>query len=425
LETKYGIVSSVRNKQYWLWTLLGFFLPLHGILTVLVPDVRFWKEGILIVFLFVILFSFLTHKETISSFFKKLEWLEKIALLFLSWLGVLLLLQSGTSSAIISVRYLGFGFLTFLVGSIWWRYDRNPTRIFESFAWGFLSGCAISVCIGIWGQYLGGFEILRNFYSPTISSWVPGQTIPLYHEVGGIIRMQGGSSGPIEFSHLLLAGIFLILFSPFSQKYKSIPLRKYVCIGFVGIFLLGIFLSFSRMAIVLSLGAGAYFFLIHCQGHWKKISIGIFLGIFLLGTGVFFAHKNIIQRIGDSFHFTRPLQAIEKGLTHPLTGNLGSLGPAARIHNLAQKNDDKALIAENIFADVFAQTGIIGLLIFLLFWGMLFWKTKPFAWPFLVASFCAGNMATLFDMTPLSMSFFLIFAFFVKMSKIPPEKETN
>lgn len=411
----------MKNIKNWPLILLGFFLPLHGMLTVFLPELRFWKEVLLGVLLLFVFISCFKEKKFCASFRKKLGWSGILALLFLVWLVGILSLQADTSTGIIAVRYLGLGFVTFLIGIGFLEYSSNKEEAFQSFSWAFLGGCAVSVLIGIWGQYAGGFEVLRNFYSNTISSWVPGQTIPLYHQVGEEIRMQGASSGPIEFAHLMLAGLFLILFSPFARLIKN--REKWTTALLIGglavILCFGIFQSFSRATMLLAMVGMVYFAVSRHILHWKKIFAGLMAVALFVGIGICLLNKNIVQRLGDSEHFIRPLQAVEKGLESPLIGNLGELGPAARVKNLNENNDDRALVAENIFADVFAQMGVVGLLLFLAFWAALFLETRKSAWPFLIAVLFAGNMATIFDMTPISISFFLIFAFFVKIRTMP------
>jgi len=105
----------------------------------------------------------------------------------------------------------------------------------------------------------------------------------------------------------------------------------------------------------------------------------------------------------------------------PFTGNLGRLGPSARAKNLKEYNDDKAMIAENVFADYFAQMGLLGLALAVGFFVFLFRETAPQAWPFLVGTIVLANTATIFDMTPVSIFFFLLFAFFVSLQRIKLE----
>ncbi|MCF7812465.1 hypothetical protein K9M59_02620 [Candidatus Gracilibacteria bacterium] len=393
-----------------LFFLTGALLPLHGAMTVFLPsEVRYWKEIVLVIFVGVALAQEIIRfrkKEKVSFL-----WSEVLAFLFSIWLFFLVVTASDQTTALIAARYLGWGFLLFLsVARILNSYTTETRQIFfQFFLRGFLLGCGFSVLFGIWAKHLGGFEILQNFYSPTISSWVPGQILPLYHETGSFIRMQGMSSGPTEFAHLLLAGLFLLPFARLSQVWK-------VILSFL--FLWGIGASFTRTAWILAFAWMLYFSVQYVRLNKKNILL--IVGIFILGgVGIFSFHKdlrqNIFQRVGSSEHLTRPLQALRLGFKEPLTGSLGQIGPAARIHNLHTRDDDQALIAENVFVDYFAQTGIIGFLLAVGFFGALFVESDRRAWPFLIAVLIAFNVATLLDMTPIALSFFLIFDFFVKI----------
>ena len=89
--------------------------------------------------------------------------------------------------------------------------------------------------------------------------------------------------------------------------------------------------------------------------------------------------------------------------------------------NMKEYNDDKAMIAENVFLDYFAQSGIIGFVLVILFFCALFGETAGFAWAFLGLTALSANAATIFDMTPVSILFFLIFAFFASLNTIKPK----
>ncbi|MCF7917627.1 hypothetical protein K9L27_01310 [Candidatus Gracilibacteria bacterium] len=290
------------------------------------------------------------------------------------------------------------------------------------FSWAFLWGCTVSVVFGIWGKYLGGFEVLQHFYSTTISSWVPGQVLPLYHGTGEAIRMQGASSGPIEFAHVLMVGMAIILFRFLPIQLYQGKMKWFVAALAVLTFF-GIVESLSR-AVILILVIWMLYFRFFPKGvctmpSFRKTRVWILLFFFILaGGGIFLMNKKSVQRLSDSDHFIRPLQAIQIGIQKPIMGHLGEFGPAARLRNLQTYNNDQAPIAENVFADWFAQLGLIGLALGIGFFVSLFRDTRREHWPFLVATVLASQVATIYDMTPISISFFLMFAFFVKIRTI-------
>ncbi len=393
----------------------ALFLPWHGAITVFLPPIfRFWKEGLIVLlFLIVLILEFrlwwrhVWPRNYISSFF---------AFSFLVWIGVLLFLNDDPSTAAIAARYLGMGVLVFLLVSRLLQHldalkKKEWIAQFSSF---FIFSAFLSVLFATWAKFLGGFEILKHFYSQTISSWVPGQIIPLYHETSGHIRFQGASSGPTEFSHLLFVGIFLL---PFLRVKKWIKI-------FLGIvFLFGILESFSRAAF---LGTVLFFLFLFWKdiiGFLKKKNFPprivrqffiIFICIFGLFALFFGQERSLFTRSGTAEHFFRPIEAFRLGLHSPIVGQLGKIGPAARSKNLEENHDDTAMISENVFVDIFVQTGILGVLFIFGFFVFCFLESESLGKIFILISFLLANMATLFDMTPIALAFFLVFAFFLK-----------
>ena len=215
--------------------------------------------------------------------------------------------------------------------------------------------------------------------------------------------MQGGSSGPIEFSHLLLGALWGIIYK---QRNKSI---SWVALLVGVVLLFGIFQSFSRAAILGSIILMGGVFLKN-----RQLYITIFISLIVAGMFTLLnqtLYNNIVQRAGTSDHITRPIEAIKKGIENPIFGELGAIGPVARLKNLKENNDDKALIAENVFVDIFAQTGGAGVLLFCLLITTIIRSLNKFF--ILVSVVFVGlmNFATIFDMIPISILFFTLWGF--------------
>jgi hypothetical protein len=415
-------IPDMKRIQTILLVLIALLLPFHGLISVALPDgFQFWKEvliGLSVLFLLGVEFDRWSKGKTLC-----LSKPEAWALGFLIWIGGLVAINIDISTAIVAARYLGMGLGVFFIFSRLLRVlkESEQKEVFQKFALAFLISCGLSVLMGIWAKFFGGFEMLSSCYSSTISSWVPGQLTPLYHEVDGFIRMQGGSSGPIEFANIILMAFFLLLL-PHKPKHKwSIILR--VILG--GLFLFAIFQSASRIAFGLAILGLLFTFARACKLPCRIKMIGL-AALILLGAGFLFGNKTLntifVQRVGTIEHFSRPVEAVQKGFESPLIGKLGELGPAARAKNLRENNDDKALIAENVFADTFAQTGLVGFILLVGFFVSLFLIFSPQYYPVLVIVLLAMNGATLFDMVPISMAFCIPFAFFATMGKITMKK---
>ena len=402
--------------------IIALLLPFHGLISVALPEgFRFWKEGLVGIAIVLLLVTELIHLFKIKML--RLSQSESWALCFLVWLGALVVLRSDTQTAIVAARYLGMGIGVFFIFSRLLRVLGATTqrKLFHVFSITFLFSCVLSVLFGIWAKFGGGFDVLSSIYSGTISSWVPGQSTPLYHEVDGFIRMQGGSSGPIEFAYLILISFFLLLI-PHGRTSRFHTLLR--IIGGL-LFLFALFQSASRIAFGLAV-LGVLFSLGQSLRLPRKRVVTGLLVIILLGAGFIMGNKTLntkfVQRVGTSEHFTKPVEAFRMGLTSPITGNLGALGPSARATNLKENNDDSALIAENVFADVFAQTGVVGLVLLIGFFVTLFLVSSPLFYPILIATLVAINSATLFDMIPIAMTFCILFAFFATMGKMTMKK---
>lgn len=420
------------KMRTWLLRLLGFGLPVHGALTVLAPEwFRWWKEIILLGLLGLLLLSFRTLWLAFQSQYHRTAPLTYVGLL-LGWVSWLVLMSSDTSTALVAARYLTLGWIVF---GIFWGLSVcfDPKKVFHNFSTGLISGSVVSVLFGIWAQWLGGFAVLSHWYSATISSWVPGQTLPLYHQTSeGVIRMQGMASGPIEFSHLLVLALWLVLF-------QGDRVSRW---GLGGLFLLGIWWSGSRAALLAALILLGFQLVVYLKQKWSlkprrwavlsdhwQINLCCILLMAVAGLG---GLKYVVQelpetqiqklvRVSDSDHITRPIEAFKMGLENPIQGNLGALGPAARAHNLATQNNDKAPIAENVLVDYFAQLGVVGLFLSLAFWGTWFWQVRRQSYLVLLGgvSLLLMSLATIFDMTPISIAWFAILA----LATMLPQKE--
>lgn len=422
------LMKKNKIKKYLLIFLL-IFLPWHGTISVFLPSpFTYWKEIILCLFFITSFDLKIKHQRFSKSIKETLKTPSFWAFLFLLWLFILVTLNKFDYYSIVSARYLGTGFFVFLLFSHYFSKSQNSKKEIEKSFVYFVYSCVLSVLFGIWAKFGNGFEILKNFYSQTISSWVPGQTIPIFHETNGFIRMQGASSGPIEFSHLLVMALFLLLFiKPFRltffekilKKLLNVTSKKPIENGFLfSILIFGIFQSFSRAAILANvLLIGTYLWQtkksVNALNIKTKMISGFIIFLLTLSFCLYkkdFLQKHIIQRIGTSEHFTRPIETIKIGLKKPFLGNLGMIGPAARMQNLKENNNDQAPIAENIFADYFAQMGFFGLIFAFGFFTSLFFKIPKKHWGLPLVILLLGNLATILDMMPISITFFIILA---------------
>lgn len=435
----------LRAKEILVFA-LGFGLPLHGVLSVLAPpEVRWWKEVLLLLLLGLAILSLLKDRQNFvvpKIVFKSFitSW-PLYAVLFLVWGMILVGLNADINTSLVAYRYLGLGFFATLLGYALWRTTLKSVKygykkslcFFHNFCTGLVLGVFMSTGFGVWAKFFGGYATLEDWYSTTISSWVPGQTIPLYHQVGDFIRLQGASSGPVEYAHLVVLALWYILFFKISCRLKSTGL--WVILSFFLFF--GILQSGSRAAL---LGAlilvGLKFYslikprLARFNFAWTidKGAVLLLVVIVLLGmikftlsqslfSGSDFLNQNVV-RISDIDHLARPMAAFYKVLKNPVLGNLGELGPAARAKNLVFYNNDQALIAESVPFDILAQMGLLGFVFWLGFF-IFYYRQASYELRALVLTFIPLMLlATIFDMTPVSISFYLILGLGVIIPRI-------
>lgn len=378
----------------WLTIALATLLPWHGAVTVFLPGpLRWWKELVLLLLVGAVLWSEFRAWHAGKKFLMSAS--EICALLFLVWGIGLAGFSTDPGTAAIAMRYLGLAMFVYLVWSLWFQNPKNSrTRFLKRFAQWYLPSCLLAVLFGTWVTHGGGENFVQIFYSTTLSSWVPGQTIPLWHEIAGVPRLQGASSGPIEFSHLLLAALALIPLLRIGRLWQILA---------GAIFVTGIWMSASRAAMLGAAVIVGWQFLQLIPAHVRRATV-ITGTVVLVMAGVWLAAStSVLHRAGTTEHWTRPVAAIQMGAENVFGGHLGEWGPSARSKNLLENNDDRAPIAENVLADWWVQMGIVG---FLLGLGWLLIALKRFdprwyGWG--LAMLVTLNLATVWDMTPVAI----------------------
>lgn len=375
-------------KQLW-WT-FGLLLPMHGLITVILPEpFRWWKEAFLVLLGVISIWNYMRTKPLTWP-----KWATPVVL-FGGWVLLLVFTNENLFRSVYAARYLLMGPAMYAVLRI------TPPATAFAFLRGLLWGAVGSTLFGLWAHFGGGYNILQDLYSTTISSWVPGQTLPLYHEVSGTPRLQGASSGPVAYAHIALMGLIAALRSGLSRTKAALISM---------LLLIGIYASASRGAM-----GGAAIVVLWEVLQTKKISplrLTAICGGIVAVCSVLLVYfwPNVLERAGTSDHITKPIEAIQMGFDSPITGHLGELGPAARMWNLHTNNNDYALIAENVFADVFAQTGIIGFILLLWILVSTWRKSDRTWWGAHAAVWATAMLATLWDMTPVALAMWGVLA---------------
>ncbi len=211
-------------------------------------------------------------------------------------------------------------------------------------------------------------DILLLFgYSPNISSWVPGEALPMYHAVdqnADIPRIMSTLSGPNQFAAYLLILIGVTGAYSFLQPNKErlawglLFAASLICLWFT-------YSRSSYAAAAFMLLLGGIFFLRQKRVSRKRIA-GILGIIVLLGIGIaaikFEAVSQLFLRASSNQgHLERSTDGILYTLQNPFGHGIGNAGPASARFNA----DNIGWLPESWYLQISLELGIPGILLFL------------------------------------------------------------
>ena len=378
-------ITSVRQfLRISLLIVLAFYISANGFLSVILPSyAQYTKDIILILLLFISIPDIIPTLKTYRN-------IGIITMILAVYALSISIFYVSDMYDVIAMRYI------FMLPMVVFITLLQPINTYKYYINSFMIGIIISALFGLWTLYFDGFSYLSPLYSNTISSWVPYSTLPLYHKTGDFIRIQGLSSGPVEYAHLLLMGIYIVVQSTL-KRYYSIPL--------IALLLISITLSHTRAVYI---GTLLLAFLYMYNTYKMRIST-VFMSV--ISVIMVLSIMSIVYltryRSGTLEHIKRPLEGIEMMMNSGFIGDIGSIGSAQRMRNMAINNDDKAFITENVWIDYGVQIGIIGMLLMLVYWIILYYESRNIL---IIVMFIMTQMATIFDMTPISIAFGMIVA---------------
>lgn len=212
----------------------------------------------------------------------------------------------------------------------------------------FLYSASAAILIGLFIRFVLHEEILLHFgFSPNLSNWKFGGSVPIYHGIDGanVRRFQGIFDGPNPAAFFMIAYLGL-LFHYFKTKKEELFAVSVWAMAVFGLILY----TYSRSALVgIALGLGILI-AISLKSIWKKHRQAFFvtIPIVLLFAGAFYVKfetsmDRIILREGSSKgHFDRMVTGIERFKENPVFGEgLASSGPAYRF--VVPQNSDEHL----------------------------------------------------------------------------------
>lgn len=388
--------------KYLVWILI-FFLPFHAlIITYLkckvwinVDILRFWKEIILIVLLFISLFSLL-KKNKFS--FKKIYRNNYL-------LGVL------TSFIICSFIFIFFPFFNpELYHFLWFKYD--VFFLFALIIWLYLPNIKNNLPLFLKISFFSTFIILIIFlpwylfwdignlstifwYSDKVSTYNAWSCISFAQNVNWQHRFQWTFWWPIRFSVYLT--IFYIIFIWFILNIKGMMFKKSL-IWFVSVFvILSIFFSFSKTSILWLLFwiiAFVYFSrkVIYKKDISKKFLIYSWVTFSLPIILIAIFKKDLFLHLGAILNRLENLsKSLEMFFYNPIWHWLGIAWPASQIWKsiesawswqiaTANTNVTHRFLPENWYIQILLEQWIVGLVLFIsllsIIWFRLYKKMK-------------------------------------------------
>lgn len=212
----------------------------------------------------------------------------------------------------------------------------------------FLVSASAAVVLGLLIRFVLHEEILIHFgYSPNLSNWKFGGSVPIYHGIDGanVRRFQGIFDGPNPAAFFLIAYLG-VLFHYFRNRKDAAYL-----VSLWGLVVLGLILyTYSRSALVGIVLGVSTLVAFSLKDIWTKHRKSLFVAVpvILLLAGAFYVKfessmDRIVLREGSSKgHFSRMVTGIERFREHPVFGEgLAASGPAYRY--VVPQNPDENL----------------------------------------------------------------------------------
>ncbi len=193
-----------------------------------IPFFTFYKEIILLI-LGIILCVSIFKKEIVLRF-ERIDWL---IIGYVAWLSIVTLFHSNPLAHLLYGGRYDFEFLlAFLVIrhgiSILSQRPMYYVRLF-------LVSASAALVIGILVRWVFGETILLHFgFSPNLSNWMFGGSIPIYHGIdqANVRRFQGIFDGPNP------AGFFIIFYLGVLATYFKSAKKYYFLLGIWGCILM-------------------------------------------------------------------------------------------------------------------------------------------------------------------------------------------
>lgn len=395
-----------------------------------IPGVNYVKELLLLAIAGIVGYSYYRDRK-----WPTLDVIDYLIGGYVAWMLLSTVVNGG------SFRHFAFGGrydFEFLFAFVIFRhaYAYLPGKMSE-YVRVFLISATAAICIGILVRFLLHEEILIHFgYSPNLSNWKFGGSVPIYHGIDGanVRRFQGIFDGPNPAAFFLITylGVLFHFFRTKKEEFFAISVWALVVFGLV-------LYTYSRSALV---GTAIGVFLLvafSLKPIWKRHRKAVFIAIPVVALFSFAFYikfegsmDDIVLREGSSKgHFDRMVTGFERFKEHPVFGEgLATSGPAYRFvvpqdssENLYEgetKVKEDYYIPESWYVQQLVEGGIPALASFVAILGVIAFAILRVSPPFF-AAFVACAVMNLFlhsyESAYASLSLFALAGMYYAVSK--------
>ncbi len=323
----------------------------------------------------------------------------------------------------------------------WWRYDFEFLIVFLIYRHGFLFlknklNYYIKIFILSWWIALFFWILVRFFlwedillsiwFSPKLSYWNIGDSIPIYHWIqwANIRRFQWIFDWPNQTAFFIIIYTWLVIHI---LKNKKDFLIYIILFLFFMIWL--ILLTYSRSAILWIITWFCLIFVLHFKNIFKRYKsiLIIMITIFLFLWWIFFIrYSNTINNIflrewSSKWHYERMIIGFNNWIKNPFWAWLASSGPAYRITHNITNIDEKYYIPESWFIQQLIEWWFVWFILFLIIMWYFLINLHFISTP-IFTSFAAILVMNLFlhtfEAVYVSIAFFLFLWMFFNNKKM-------
>jgi hypothetical protein len=343
------------------WVILSVFLQFKLGL----PKFLIYKEVLIILIIFSLFYLFYKNK-----IFPKLTLIDHLIFAYIWYLLIISILNWLSIKAFIYWWRYDFEFLIiFLIYRHWFLFLKNKLTYYIKI---FIISWWVALIFWILVRFFLWEDILLSiWFSPKLSYWNIGDSIPIYHWIqwANIRRFQWIFDWPNQAAFFIIIYTWLVIHVLKNKKDFILYIILFL------FFMIGLLLlTYSRSSILWMFTWLFLIFILHFKNIIKKHTglLIVLIIIFLFLWWVFFIKysntiNNIFLRAGSSkWHYERMIIWFDNWIKKPFWAWLASSGPAYRVTHDITNIEEKYYIPESWFIQQLIEWWFIWFTLFLL-----------------------------------------------------------